>query len=176
MKNIEGYVLPFDITKLKLRTNLIEFDGPLLSLYYSEGGDYYLFYWVDRDERFNRWIILRVGINSLIRYLRQETTLYQIITNSADNFVRVADIDGKGEINMIKCITSDMLPSDYLPEEDSYFTFDHKQKLLDEVSMETYGIDIPKSDRNTFAIIASKMGWRFSTATIKDLLNKSAVL
>lgn len=71
MEKINGYDLPFDLGKLKHKIDLIEQDGPLLSLYYNDRGDYYLLYWLDCDDRENRWMILRVDINSLYDYLNK---------------------------------------------------------------------------------------------------------
>lgn len=54
MEELKGYDIPFEIKTLKHRADLIEQDGPLLSLYYNGKGDYYLFYWLDCDDRANR--------------------------------------------------------------------------------------------------------------------------
>lgn len=62
MEKLTGYHIPFNIKALKLRANLIEQDGPLLSLYYNDKGDYYLFYWLDCDDISNRWMIVRVSL------------------------------------------------------------------------------------------------------------------
>lgn len=117
MERINGYNLPFDISKLKHRTDLIEQDGPLLSLYYNDKGDYYLFYWLDCDDNVNRWMILRVDTKTLYEYLKQEKTLLQVIKNPSDNFVWITDIDNNGKQIYTQALPSTSVPEDYLPEE-----------------------------------------------------------
>lgn len=174
MERINGYNLPFDISKLKHRADLIEQDGPLLSLYYNDKGDYYLFYWLDCDENTNRWMILRVDTKTLYEYLNQEKTLLDVIKNPSDNFVWITDIDNNGKQIYTQALPSTSVPDDYLPDKDSMFEFDHQQELLDEVSSDKFEIDIPKSDKSLFSALMSKMGWRLSPKSIHKLVDKVA--
>lgn len=175
MEKIKGYNIPFDISKLKLRSNLIEQDGPLLSLYYNDKGDYYLFYWLDCDDEANRWMILRVDIKTLYEYLDKDKTLLQVIKNSPDSFVWITDIDNNGIQVDTQALPFASIPSDYLPDEDSWFEFDNQQELMKEVGTDKFEIDIPKSDKNLFSSLISKMGWRLTPKTIHRFIDKVAL-
>ena len=69
MKCIEGYNIDYDFSQFKKVADLIYFEGPLLSHYVSSKGDDYLFYWVDRDGCDNRWLVLRVSMANLQKYI-----------------------------------------------------------------------------------------------------------
>lgn len=175
MEKINGYNLPFDISKLKHRVDLIEQDGPLLSLYYNDKGDYYLCYRLDCDDNANRWMMLRVDTKTLYEYLNQEKTLLEVIKNPSDNFVWITDIDNNGRQIYTQALPSISVPEDYLPDPDSKFEFDHQQELLDQVSSDKFEIDIPKSDKSLFSALVSKMGWRLSPKSIRKLVDRVAL-
>lgn len=174
MEQIKGYNIPFDISNLYLKTNLIEQDGPLLSLYYNDRGDYYLFYWVDCDDKNNRWVIGRTDPRSIQKYLMKETTLYNIICNLTDCFVWITDIDNDGRQTYTGAIGIKDLPEDYLPAKDSYFEFDNKEELLSNVTLDKYEVSVPNNEKGLFSTIASKMGWRLSPAII-NFIGKAAL-
>lgn len=175
MERINGYNLPFDINKLKHKTDLIEQDGPLLSLYYNEKGDYYLLYWLDCDDNANRWMILRIDIKMLYEYLNNDKSLLQVIENPSDNFVWITDIDNDGKQIYTQALPSTAIPVDYLPDKDSMFEFDNKKELLEDVSTDKFEIDIPKSDKSLFSALIAKMGWRLSPKTIHKIIDKVAL-
>ena len=75
MKEIKGFDIRYDFTNFKKIADLIYFEGPLLSHFVSAKGDDYLFYWVDSDDKDNRWLVLRVNIASLQKYITREATL-----------------------------------------------------------------------------------------------------
>jgi hypothetical protein len=97
MKELNGYALPFDFSKLTKKVDLIEMDGPLLSLYQNEQGECFLFYWVDADEQSNRWMLIRV----------QPDILW------------FSDRDASGEWHHTRCMEASSIPEDYLPEPDA---------------------------------------------------------
>ncbi len=173
-EQIKGFDIPFDLTALKHRTDLIEQDGPLLSLYYNDKGDYYLLYWLDCDAESNRWMILRVDNQTLYEYLDKERTLLQVIQQPSDNFVWITDIDNAGNQIFTKALPVSAIPSAYLPAADSWFEFDHQQELLKDVSTDQFEVDIPKSDKNLFSTLMSKMGWRLSPKSVHRLIDKVA--
>lgn len=175
MEKIKGFDIPFDISKLKLRANLIEQDGPLLSLYYNRQGDYYLFYWLDCNTSLNRWMILRTDVNTLYKYLAGESTLLQVIKGSADGFVWITDIDNEGKQTDSQAVPVASIPSDYLPDDDSWFEFDHQKELLKDVATDEFEVKIPKSDKGLFSTIMSKMGWKLSPRYIHKFIDKVAL-
>ena len=110
MNRIEGFTLSFDITKINQLVDLICENGPLLSLYQS-ADDYYLFCWADCDDHNNRWMIFRVGFESLRNYISGKQTLLDLLTNNPDGFVRFADYCGKGDFPT----TTQSLPTKDIP-------------------------------------------------------------
>lgn len=174
MEQLKGYDIPFELKQMRLRANLIMQDGPLLSLYYNDKGDYYLFYWLDCDEKVNRWMVMRVDMKSLCQYLNKERTLLQLIQKPSDSFVWIVDIDGHGRQIRSEALPFNLIPSDYLPCEDSWFEFDNRQELLNDVSMDSYEIDVPKSEKSLFSALMAKMGWQLSPKTLHQFIDKVA--
>ena len=123
MRAISGIAVPFDPSMINKVADLIYFDGPLLSHYYSDKGDDYLFYWVDSDSDYNRWLLIRTDLNTIQSYLDKRITLYSIVTNPNDGFLRILDIDANAKITSVRLVLPAALPEDYLPSEDSYYDY-----------------------------------------------------
>lgn len=174
MEELIGYDIPFDIKTLKHKADLIEQNGPLLSLYYNGKGDYYLFYWLDCDDRANRWMILRVSLESLCQYLSKQVTLFEVIDHPADNFVWVTDIEDGGRQIATRALPVANIPTDYLPTMDSWFEFDNQQELLKQVGTEKFEVDVPRGDKALFSAIVVKMGWKLSPEAIRKFMGKAA--
>ena len=120
MKQLEGFDIQFDFSKYKKIADLIYFDGPFLSHYVSEKGDDYLFYWVDKDENDNRWLVLRVSLANLQKYIDKELSLRELIETPNDGYLYSVDIDNNINYHNIKLIQPSALPEEYLPGADSY--------------------------------------------------------
>jgi hypothetical protein len=101
-------------------TDLLYFDGPLLSLYTNNKGQKLLFYWVDVDDDFNRWLVREINPSDVIKYLNKNISLYSLITSKVNSLYKV-DIDNNIKFNNIELIDIDKLPENYLPLKDSYF-------------------------------------------------------
>lgn len=104
--------------------DLIYHEGPLLSLFRNERSENLLFYWCDSDSTANRWLAIRVSDQILDDYLAKRTSLYSIVTAPRDAFVYVVDIDGEGVFKTVQIISPRGLPSDYVPNEDSFYEFE----------------------------------------------------
>lgn len=126
MKTMNGFSLNFDFSKFIKVADLIYYDGPLLSHYMSDKGENYLFYWVDVDNDYNRWIIIRTDIFSIQQYLEKRITLHSIITRPNDGFVYAVDIDDKLQYHNTKVVPITDLPEEYTPMENSYYNFEVK--------------------------------------------------
>lgn len=129
MKTINGFTIEFDFSKLIKVADLIYYDGPLLSHYMSSKGENYLFYWVDVNNEYNRWVIIRTDIFSIQQYLERKITLHSIITHPNDGFVYTVDIDDKIEYHNIKVVPIANLPEEYTPMENSYYDFEVKDDI-----------------------------------------------
>ena len=124
MNQIEGFDIRFDFSNFKKIADLVYFDGPFLSHYVSGKGDDYLFYWVDKDESDNRWLVLRINLADLQKYIGKELTLRELIENPNDGFLYSVDVDNNLHYHNIKLVQPSSLPEEYLPEEDSYYAFE----------------------------------------------------
>lgn len=96
--------------------DLISFDGPLLSLYRRDiGGKDALFFWLDTDNRRNRWGVVELTRLSLKEYLLGNLSLRNIIKQA--DFVYIFNVGRERRTN-IKWLRS--LPEFYLPKADSF--------------------------------------------------------
>ncbi len=129
--DVQGYRIPFDFSKLIKVSDLISFDGPLLSHYMSDKGENYLFYWVEVDGYYNRWIVIRVDIFTIQKYLDKKITLHSIITNPNDGFVYIVDIDSDLKFHNNQLVLISDLPEIYTPTEDSYYN----SEIIDDIDL-----------------------------------------
>lgn len=128
MIQLRGIESKFPTNDLRKVADLIYFDGPFLSHYVSKSGDNYLSYWVDCDENNQRWLVFRVGINSLQNYVNKKKSLYELIKGVDDGFVYAVDIseDGTQSVPLMTFLAD--IPDEYLPTADSYFDFSYEKE------------------------------------------------
>ena len=172
MRQIEGYRLDFDFNKFKRIADLIYFEGPFLSHYVSEKGDDYLFYWVDKDEHDNRWLVLRVSLANLQKYMGREVTLRELIENPNDGFVYCVDVDNDLRFHDAILVQPSRLPANYLPAPDSYYDFE-PIPADDATELMTYELTIPYKERSRFEEILHKIG--FPVSSLKKVASRAAV-
>lgn len=170
MRDLEGYDLRFDFSNFKKIADLIFFEGPLLSHYVSKKGDDYLFYWVDRDEKDNRWLVLRVSMANLQKYIGKELSLRELIENPNDGFLYSVDIDNDLQYHSVKLVQPSTLPKEYLPEEDSYYAFE-PIPTLGANEMITYELTIPFRERSRLEEVLLKVG--FPVSALKKVVGKA---
>ena len=116
MTPINGKHIDFDFSKYIKVSDLIYFDGPLLSHFITPNGDNYLFYWCDVDDLYNRCIIQK--------YIQKNIPLKDIILSPLDGFVYVADIDNDINYQSVQILLSKELPDEYVPCDNSFFDFE----------------------------------------------------
>jgi len=172
MRNIEGYSIDYDFSSFKKIADLIYFEGPLLSHYVSSKGDDYLFYWVDSDESDNRWLVLRVSLASLQKYVGKEITLRQLIETPNDGYLYSVDVSSDICYHDVKLVQPSVLPDDYLPESDSYYTFE-PIPAQDAEELMTYELTIPYKERSRLEEILHKIG--FPVSVLKKVVSHAAV-
>jgi hypothetical protein len=110
--------LPVELTHVR---TLEEFDGPLLAEFRSEIGDTYLYCWCDREQKVNRWIVVRTPTQDLTRYLVGATTLRDVIVKCRDGIVYLLDLDHEDKVHGAFFMTVDCLPAEYIPTEKSHY-------------------------------------------------------
>lgn len=162
MRQIEGFDLQFDFSGFKKMADLVYFDGPFLSHYVSNKGDDYLFYWVDRDDTDNRWLVFRVSLANLQKYIGKELTLRELVANPNDGFLYSVDVDNDLRYHNIKLVQPSSLPEDYLPEPDSYYAFE-PIPTMDANEMMTYELTIPYKEGSRLEELLLKIGFPIST-------------
>lgn len=128
MIQLRGIESKFLTNNLRKVADLIYFEGPFLSHYVSKSGDNYLSYWVDCDENNQRWLVFRVGINSLQDYVNKKKPLYELIKGVDDGFVYAVDISEDGSQSVPLMIFLADIPDEYLPTSDSYFDFSYEKE------------------------------------------------
>lgn len=137
MKNLDGYNIPFDFDGFVQMSDLIYYDGPLLSHFVSKTGKDYLFYWVDIDEKFNRWMFFRVTPTVIQSYLDKKLSLREIICGLEEGFVSFVEIDDEAIFLNTKIVKISSIPEEYLPSSQSYYCFEkYDYNCLDSVSKE----------------------------------------
>jgi len=172
MRRIEGFNIDYDFSAFRKIADLIYFEGPLLSHYVSSKGEDYLFYWVDRDDCDNRWLVMRVSLANLQKYIGKEMTLRELIATPNDGYLYTVDVDNNVRYHNVKLVQPSALPDDYLPETDSYYAFapvpaDGAEELM------TYELTIPYKERSRFEEILHKVG--FPVSALKKVVSSAAV-
>lgn len=139
-KKIDARSLP----KHQWNADLIEFEGPLLSLYKGESGNDVLYAWLDCTATRNRWCIIPVARKSLRDYLEQEKTLLELYVES--EWLVVFHTGSSAKRSAFLQTSWEKLPEAYLPDVDSYLTPEiatvAAEKLAEEIT-ESYflGLD-----------------------------------
>ncbi|MEL0644589.1 DUF6575 domain-containing protein [Olleya sp. Ti.3.14] len=107
---------------IKIR-DLIYFDGPLLSHFETIYNENFLFYWVDTNQDFNRWLIFRTSEVLLDKYIEKKKSLLELMTDeNIGNFYKI-DIDNDLNHNNLSIIEFKDIPESYLPEKNSFYNF-----------------------------------------------------
>lgn len=172
MKTIKGFDIQFDFSNFRKIADLIFFEGPLLSHYVSDKGDDYLFYWVDRDGRDNRWLVLRVSLASLQKYIGRQLSLHELIASPNDGFLYCVDVDDALSYHNVKLVQPSDLPAEYLPDADSLYEFE-PVPAEDAEELMTYELTIPYKERSRFEDFLMKIG--FPVSSLKKMASKAAV-
>ena len=172
MRQIKGYNIDYDFSGFRKIADLIYFEGPLLSHYVSSKGDDYLFYWVDKDESDNRWLVLRTSLANLQKYMGKVITLRELIESPNDGYLYSVDVSNDISYHDVKLVQPSALPEEYLPEKDSYYAFepipmDEAEELM------TYELTIPYKERSRFEEVLHKIG--FPVSALKKVVSHAAV-
>ena len=140
MKNVKGFDIQFDFSSFKKIADLICFERPLLSHYVSRKDDDYLFYWVECDDNDrsalplgsskNRWMVLRVSLASLQKYMAGDVSLLELIGSTNDGYLYLVDVDNDINYHNVKLVQPANLPEDYHPAADSFYTLSQYRQRM----------------------------------------------
>lgn len=115
--------IKLDADRLVRIGDLSYFEGPLLSLFEElNSGHFYLFDWVDRDMKSNRWLIYRVHPKYLLRYLSGAISHLEVFNHKPEGNVFFIDIDAKNNpfYNYDALALKD-IPEMYYPNDENFF-------------------------------------------------------
>ena len=127
MEIINGFETQiFSLTKYHKVSDLIYFDGPILSHYINSEGDNFLLSWCDSNADLNRWLFCKVSLISIHEYLERKFSLKQLFEGLNENIIRLIDIDKNLEVVKTTLIEYQSLPESYKPKEGSFYNFKPK--------------------------------------------------
>ena len=152
MLQIEGVPVDReDWPKFTWNADLVDFEGPLVSLYRTDDDRDALYVWVDCSRATNRWCIVFVERISLLNYLTQKCTLRDVFDQVES--VIVVNIGKTGRRTGAQFVLLDDLPEEYLPTRDSYLAdelaTDAARALVDEET-QAYKVEI-NGDQDIYA-------------------------
>lgn len=130
MKELNGFKdISLNFDEMVKISDLIYFDGPLLSYFIGKNKEHYLFYWVDCDDTNNRWLIIRTSLEEIQSYVSKKITLRNVIEDVFDGLIYSVDIDNDCHYNNLQMLKVLNLPEDYLPAADSKYEFEPSDDL-----------------------------------------------
>jgi hypothetical protein len=98
--------------------------------------------------------------------------LRQLIENPNDGYLYSVDVDNNLHYHNVRLLQPSALPTDYLPETDSYYAFD-PIPAEDAEELMTYELTIPFKERNKFEDILHRIG--FPVSSLKKFASGAAV-
>jgi hypothetical protein len=126
--------LDFDLQKMG---DLYSHEGPFLSHFRDERGFDYLMNWVDVNEVTNRWLLVKVSNEYLHKYFLRKLSLRQLIQANDFGVVHFLDIDSKAEHQNVWVVSTEAIPIEYRPTENSYFDIQHADRYALHLARDT---------------------------------------
>lgn len=112
-----------DTSKFVRVGDLSNFEGPLLSLFEElNNGHLYLFDWVDRDQKNNRWLIYRVSPKHLLQFINGGISHLELFEKRPNKIIYFTDIKSNNTSfsysNSYELLN---LVQNYYPNSDNFF-------------------------------------------------------
>jgi hypothetical protein len=122
MENLEGKIIAHQaFQNLLIRVaDVVNIDGPLLTLFLHTNRQLYLFDWVDRDATSNRWLVYRTNKAILNRFLNKDISHYELLMADESSVYKI-DIDNNLVWHNCQHVAKKALPTQYLPLKDVFF-------------------------------------------------------
>lgn len=108
--------------KFYWNADLVNFEGPLLSLFKSDDDEDFLFVWLDCNNTKNRWCMVAVNRDQLKYYLDGTMSLRSIMEEALE--LIVFSMNGAGHRSAFIRTNFTQLPEEYCPDKDSFLTED----------------------------------------------------
>ena len=122
-------------TKHSWNADLIDFDGPLLSLYKGEFDEDLLYMWLDCSSTKNRWGVMPISRANLRDYLEREITLRDVFVES--RWIVVFHTGSEPNRRNSPVRTTWQSLKEYLPDEDSYLVPEIATEAAQRLAAET---------------------------------------
>ncbi|MCK5719174.1 MAG: hypothetical protein KAH84_04395 [Thiomargarita sp.] len=108
--------------KLVRIVDIINFEGPLLTLYENPvNGHLFLYDWIDYDKKHNRWLMYHCKPIKIWEFIHQKISHFDLF-NAENEEVYVLDINNKSlQIENVVRMNRKALPDIYFPEKEAYF-------------------------------------------------------
>jgi len=124
MEQINGYSIgALPVNGLKKVSDLIEYEGPILSHFKDLKNKNYLFYWVDQSNDCNRWLVWKLEDDQLYKYLKGHLSLKELMEEPNKDFVYAVDIDANLKYKNVFAIELTDVPEVYRAEEASTYKY-----------------------------------------------------
>jgi len=108
--------------------DLINIDGPMLVVFKNiTSQDFYLFDWVDNNNKSNRWLIYKVDKKDLIHFLKTKIS-YKTLFEKNSSTLYFTDIESE-EFQAFKIFKLKGLPLGYKPDKDVLFDLKDSKNL-----------------------------------------------
>lgn len=102
--------------------DLINIDGPLLSLFHDKlNGALLLYDWMDNDQYCNRYIIYQIAPKNILAFISKKITHIQLFSQAESGVYFYADIDRR-KLSEYKIYRLKSLPEEYSATENNYFS------------------------------------------------------
>lgn len=131
--------------------DILEYERPILSHFVNKlnPDEQYIYHWVDSNDFFHRWLVFKVTDNLMLDFFKGLISLKKIILNNSE--VILMDLDANLKPNNIMAINLQVLPNDYLPENNYLFVEDRYTPYAIELKKSLIQ-KIIKKEKNTAGI------------------------
>ena len=113
-----------DLKEFRHVSDLIYYEGPILSYFQDKDGESYLFSWVDCDVTFNRWLVIHTDFANILRYMRRDITLRSIVMEGGAKNLYIVDIDADVNFHNLQSVRLSALPKEYIPATDVLYNYE----------------------------------------------------
>lgn len=132
-----------------LVADLVYCEGPIISLFESPDGYFYLYCWREMDSSNDRWLIVKLDKTTARHYLLGAISLKDIITKPPEGFLYLIRIDKDNHYDAVYTVDPSHLPDSYIPEAHSFYTASKFSYLTSEDQLGVMAIIL--SDRTEYA-------------------------
>lgn len=110
--------LPFNTQKVG---DLSYFDGALISVYQTADNKPVIYYWAERKQGVDRWMVFQVNQRTLADYVYGKSTNYELVNTPDDDLIFITDVLKDGSISSVCVLNSKDIPQQYLPDRKAKF-------------------------------------------------------